>query len=268
MSLDVIPLWGFFFGTILVILLSVEAGFMAGRRAARRSTDEKESPAAAMGGAVLGLVAFMLAFTFSIASGRFDARKELVRDDAQSIRSAWLRADFLPEPERGEIRGLLREYLDDRVEAAESKDNARVHQALVAAADVQRKLWDHAVANGKKDLNSDIGALLVESINDVINTHAVRVAVAVDTRIPVGIWLVLYTLTALGMTATGYHMAISGSKWSWTSGLLAVSFALVIVLIVGLDRPNTPFVSVTQKPLHDVRLFMDQTLPRPAAATP
>src|SRR5690349_12043866 len=90
MSVDVIPLWVFFIGTITIILLSVETGFALGKQATRRSRDEKESPVAAIGGAVLGLVAFMLAFTFSIASGRFDLRKELVREDANAIRTAWL----------------------------------------------------------------------------------------------------------------------------------------------------------------------------------
>ena len=51
-------------------------------------------------GAVLGLAAFMLAFAFGAVSSRFDARKELVRDDANAIRTAWARADFLPEADR------------------------------------------------------------------------------------------------------------------------------------------------------------------------
>lgn len=263
MSLDSIPLWAFFFGTIAIILLSVEAGYTIGKLVARRSRDEKESPAATMGGAVLGLVAFMLAFTFGIAAGRFDSRKELVRTDANVIGTAWLRADFLPDPERGEMKRLLREYLEDRLTAAESKDFAIVQQAVARSSDLQRRAWALAVANGKKDMNSDVGALLVESLNAVIDLHAIRVAVAIDTRIPFGIWFVLYAISVLGMTATGYHMAISGSKRSWTGAILAVAFALVITLIAALDRPNTPLVSVTQKPLRDLLLFMDGA-PEPA----
>src|SRR3954471_5439291 len=97
MHFDNVPLWLFFIGTVLLILIGVEAGFALGRRAARRSADEKESPAAAMGGAVLGLVAFILAFTFGIASTRYDTRKQLVRDEANAIRTAYMRAEFLQE---------------------------------------------------------------------------------------------------------------------------------------------------------------------------
>jgi len=263
MNLDFIPVWIWFVGTIAIILLSVEAGFALGNRAAR-STDEKESPAAAMGGAVLGLVAFMLAFTFSIASGRFDTRKELVREDANAIRTAYLRADFLVGTEQEEVKRLLREYVDVRVAFAQTKDLKKLQEFLATTLDIQRRLWKYAVANGRKDLNSDIGALFLESINEVINLHALRMAVAVEARIPLGIWITLYALTVLGMMAMGYQAAIAASKRSRGSLILAVSFALVITLIAGLDRPDTPFVTVTQKPLIDVQSWLKSTADHPS----
>lgn len=268
MILDAIPVWAWFAGTVAVILLSVEGGFELGRQSARRSPDEKESPAAAIGGAVLGLVAFMLAFTFGIASGRFDARKELVRDDAAAIRTSWLRADFLSEPERAEVKRLLAEYLDARVAFAESGDMGRLAELRAASTAQQKRLWEHAVANGRRDLNSDVGALFIEAINDLINTDAERIAVGAETRIPVGIWLILYALSVLGMMAMGYQAGIAGSRRSRTSVILAVAFALVITLIAGLDRPDTPFASVTQKPLRDVRTFMEQSPDHPPGGQP
>ena len=267
MSLDVIPLWIFFVGTMIIILLSVEVGFEFGSKAARGVRKEKESPVAAMGGAVLGLVAFMLAFTFGIAAGRFDMRKELVREDANAIRTAWLRADFLPEPDRSDVRTLLKNYLEIRVVLVEFQNIAMMPKAGAESIAIQKRLWEYVAAHAKTDLNSDIGALVVESINDVINAHAVRVSVAIETRIPAGIWIILYALAILGMLAMGYQLGISGSTRSRTSVILAISFALVITLIAGLDRPNTPFVSVTQKPLRDVQLFMEQQQ-RAATTTP
>jgi hypothetical protein len=263
MVVDAIPLWVFFAGTIALILLSVKGGFAMGKQAVRRTPEEKESPAAAVGGAVLGLVAFMLAFTFSIASGRYDARKELVRDDAEAIRTAWMRADFFPEPDRGAFRKLLREYVDVRLALVASKDVTKLPAVEAEAVAVHHRLWAFAVAHGKTDLNSDIGSLVVESVNDVADVHARRVAVAAEARIAVGIWLILYALSVLGMVAIGYQMAVAGSPWMRTSSVLAVSFALVITLIAGLDRPNTPLVPVSQKPLRDVRVLMDQSPGQP-----
>ena len=94
MSMDSVPVWVIFAATVLVVMLAIEAGYRLGDVAHRRSEEEKESPVSAFAGAVLGLVAFMLAFTFSIVSNRYDARKELVRNEANAIGTAYLRTTF------------------------------------------------------------------------------------------------------------------------------------------------------------------------------
>jgi hypothetical protein len=86
MSLDSVPIWGVFVGTFLVVIISIEAGYALGHMANWRKVDEKESPTSAVAAAILGLVAFMLAFTFGIASDRFDRRRYAVnqRGNAQT----------------------------------------------------------------------------------------------------------------------------------------------------------------------------------------
>ena len=60
--------------------------------------------------ASLGLLAFMLAFTFGAVTKRYDDRKQLVLDEANAIGTACLRADLLPEPDRDSVRRLLYDY--------------------------------------------------------------------------------------------------------------------------------------------------------------
>ena len=81
MSIDPIPIWVIFAATIAVVMADHRSRVSAGACAHRRSEDEKESPVSAIAGSVLGLAAFMLAFTFGIVSERFDA-KSLVREEA------------------------------------------------------------------------------------------------------------------------------------------------------------------------------------------
>ncbi|MGB8329356.1 MAG: hypothetical protein WCE62_04450 [Polyangiales bacterium] len=97
----------FLAATVILVLLSIEAGYRLGRGARRKSEEEKESPVSAMAGTVLGLLAFILAFAFGIVSARYDARKELVRDGASALRTAYSRSEFLPEPERALAATLL-----------------------------------------------------------------------------------------------------------------------------------------------------------------
>lgn len=256
-SLDAVPVWVFFAGTIVLVMLFIEAGYRLGTSAHRKSNDEKESPISGVAGAVLGLTAFILAFTFAIVAERFDARKALVREDAHAIRVAWERADFLPQADRAETKRLLRTYLDGRLAFADpSKPGGPGTEAMLAETDrIQRRLWAIAVANAARDMNSDVAALYIESLNEMERVHASRLAIGVRMRVPMGIWLVLYALTILGMLSMGYHAGIAGSKRSKATWMVALAFGLVIALIASLDRPGG-LVRVTQQPLADVQAFM------------
>jgi len=257
MSMDIVPIWVLFAATIIIVMIAIGAGYRLGNVAQRRFGDEKESSVSARTAGVLGLLAFILAFTFGIATDRYDSRKALVRDEANSIRTAWFRSDFLPEPEHGEALGLLRKYVDIRLAVVKSSDVDQVRKAMTESVHIQHQLWDIAVVNARKDMNSDIGALYIESLNEMTNIQAMRVAVGLQARIPNGIWLALYVLVILGMIGVGYHTAVAGSgRRSWASPILAVSFALVIVLIASLDRPAGTYITVSQQPLVDLRASM------------
>ena len=250
------PMWVISTATLLTVLLAIEGGFRLGRAAHARWEAEKESPVSAIVGTILALLAFIMAFTFAIVSDRYDARKALVREEANAIRTAWLRSDFLPEPDRGEAVRILGEYVDRRLAVVQARDTAQVERVAVEAVRFQRQLWDMAVVNARKDMNSDVAALYIESLNDVINLHALRVAVGIHTRIPPGIWLAFYALVVLSMLAVGYHAAIAGSRRSWMMLILAFSFSLVITLIVALDRAQGGYLPVSQQPLQDLRVMM------------
>lgn len=236
---------------------TIELGYWLGRAAHRRSEEEKESPVSAMSGTTLGFLAFILAFTFAIVTDRYDARKGLVREEADALRTAYSRSEFLPEPERAEAAALLREYVDLRVGAVKSGDVDRVERVRVESDRIQRRLWEAAVANARKDMNSDVAALYIESLNEVTNLHAQRVSVGLQTRIPPALWTVLSILIALGMVGVGYQTAIAGSRRTWLMLLLTLSFSLVVAVIAEMDRPAARYLRISQQPLENVRAWME-----------
>jgi len=254
--MDAIPMWVVFAATIIIVMVANEVGYRLGRVSHRHSDDEKESPVSAIAGSILGLTAFMLAFTFGIVTDRYDARKALVRDEANAIGTAYLRSDFLPEPDRSEAANLFRKYVDDRLGAAQAFDLDHVHRMLIESDRIQRQLWQMAVVNARKDMNSDVAALYIESLNAVIDLHATRVAVGLHARVPAGLWLVLGILVILGCTGVGYQTAIAGSRRSRAMPIMAFAFAIVIVLITSLDRPGSGFITVSQQPIEDLRASM------------
>ncbi len=242
--------------TAVGLMLVVEIGYRVGRTIHERSKDEKETPVFAVSAATLGLLAFMLALTFGLVADRFQTRRNLVRDEANAIGTAYLRADFLPEPDRAEAKRLLRLYTDERVHAVLAGDRKGIDQALRDAPRFQQQLWEMAVRHGSKDLNSDIGALYVASLNQVIDLHALRVTAALQTRIPSGVMLVLYALIFFGMISIGYQTGIAGSKRSLAILIMVVSFAMVLSLIVFIDRPFGG-IRISQQPLINARAAMN-----------
>jgi hypothetical protein len=251
--MDNIPLWLIFVLTTLLIMAAIEGGYLLGKKARSKSDDEKESPVGAISGTVLALLAFILAFTFSIVSDRYDTRKALVREQAGAIRTSYERSDFLPEPQSAEAKVLYTNYLDLLVRAGSGGHLASTQALISEMETIQYQLWDMAVANVQAGDNSDISALYAESINEMNNVLATRIAVSVQARMPSGLWLVLYVLIILAMASVGYQTAIADSRRTWAMVLMAMAFAIVIAVIAALDDPDRGYLPVSQKPLTDLQ---------------
>lgn len=258
MDINAISPWILLAITASIVMAAAECGYWLARFVQRRVRREKLPPVSSIVSSTLGLVAFLLAFTFGMAGGRFDARKGLVREEANIIRTAWLRSDLLPDPSRGEAKALIRTYLDKRIAVVQAGDLKIAESARIDAANMQHQLWGIAAANGRLDMHSPLAALYVESVNRVIDVHALRVITGLDARIPTGIWIVLYSLIIVGMIGVGYQAVIAeATSRSVAPLILAVAFSLVISLITSLDRPAGGFITVSQKPLQDVQVWMN-----------
>ena len=105
--IELLPIWGVFLATAMVVLLAIEGGFRLGQYRRRRSELEDRPPVGEMVAATLALLAFMLAFTFGLAASRFDVRRGLVIDEANAIGTTSSRGRLLPGPPRTEVRTVI-----------------------------------------------------------------------------------------------------------------------------------------------------------------
>ncbi|MGH9391354.1 MAG: hypothetical protein ACRD1Z_17240 [Vicinamibacteria bacterium] len=248
--MDAIPLWTLSLLTILLTLSCFEIGYRFGRRHRR----EGEGALGHLVGAGMGLLAFFLAFTFGLAASRFDNRRQLVLDEANAIGTAYLRAQLVPEPHAAEIQRLLRAYIDARIEAVQP---GKLEAAIARSEELHRRVWAEATALGQSDPHSIVAGLLIESLNEVIDLHEMRVMAALRSRIPGRIWDTLYVLTVLAMLAMGYHAGQSGER-SHAVVPLALAFSAVILVVADLDRPQEGSLRVSQQALIDTRESMDR----------
>lgn len=251
-----IPIELIFTLSVLIIVCSIEVGFRVGRFIHRHSKNEKEAPVSAISGTTMGLLAFILAFTFAIVTERFDSRKELVRDEANVLRTIFLRSEFLSPNDHAEAVSLLKRYVELRVLAVQSRTIEEIGSAITESEQIQNALWSKAVANARRDMNSDVGALYIEALNEMMSLHALRVTVGLHLGVPTVIWCILLSLVALGMFGIGYQTAIAGSRRTLATFLLAVSFSLVIAMIAELDRPDARYLVVPQQPLIHLKQWM------------
>jgi hypothetical protein len=251
--LDSVPLWGVFLGTMIFVALSVEVGFQLGRFRRRHSLAEKDAPVGAIVGATLGLLAFMLAFTFGLAASRFDTRRMVVMEEANAIGTTYLRAGLLTKPHSQQIRQLLRDYVKIRLIASQTRSLEDVDQIVSKSTDLHDALWLQAMEVSEKDPHSILVGLFIQSLNEMIDLHAKRVLVALHNRVPEILWWTLYFITALSIGALGYQEGLVGSRRSFAVLALVVCFSLVILLIADLDRPHEGAVRVGQQSMVDLQ---------------
>ena len=257
--LDYIPLWVLFTVTVLLVLAAIEGGYRLAVFRKRQSDKEIDAPIGSVVGGILGLLAFLLAFTFGMAATRFDTRRQLLLDEVNAIGTCYLRADLVPDPERVEIRQRLREYVHLRAEVI--KQPQTLPKILARSEALQDELWSQAVLVAKKDSNSEMHALFVDSLNVVIDFHTSRIVVS-QYHIPGIIWLALYGLSILSMVGVGYQFGRAGSRDFAIIFCLALAFSIVIVLIADLDRVYEGTLQVSQQPMIELDRKLGTSVPR------
>ena len=259
MIIDTLLIGVIFVLTAVITHLAVGVGFYVGKRIRRKDDTEQDAPAAAIAAAILGVLSFMLAFIFGIVTDRFDDKKELVRQEANAIRTVWERSEFLQEPDRTKTFGLLRKYVDARLAFAQAGDPTNFEPKLAEARSLHHQMWEIAIANARTDpfMFSDIGSLYIDSINQLSALGALRVNRGLQARLPSGMWFALYCLLMLGMFAIGYQTAINDPRPSRATLILAVSFSVVLALIAALDHPMNSFIAIPQTPMVSLQTEMN-----------
>jgi len=256
--LDIIPIW------LLIIIITglfsvaVELGFRVGKFKHDRMENAQNPQVSTVLGASLGLLAFFLAFTFSMAGSRYDERKKLVLDEVNTIEATYLRAQLLPEPYRTEIWDLLRKYINVRAQL-QAADWETVRQVIVKSEELHNLLWSKVVMLSENSNFSGVTALFVGSLNDLFDLHGRRINAGLRNRISISIFLSLYLVAFLSMAMMGYQAGLNGRRAPIASFALVLTFAIVMTLITDLERPRQNIFSVSQQAMVDLKNKVGRT---------
>jgi hypothetical protein len=246
-------LYGLPIAVLLVAASLLMLGFseLANWMGLRWRTERPEAgDAATLAGASLGILALLLAFSFSIALARYDARRAAVLDEANAIGSAANFALTLPRRSQRPIVALLRQYAAVRVGLGRPYDPSKLNRDVVESAKIQERLWQRAVAVTDAAPQSLQSYRFVNAVND-LNNVAERRITTLRVRIPLEVVIMLFGTSLVAMGFVGFHAGLSGKGRILSRVLMAVTIAALIMLIVDLDRPSRGLISVSVQPLVD-----------------
>jgi hypothetical protein len=250
------PLWIIFVATVAIIVLSIYSGIFISRIRRKRSVKEDDFPVNTIVGATLALLGFILAFTFGFTASRFDSRKQLLLDDVNSIGTTFLRAGFLPEPHCKEVRNLIRNYVDLRIELSTHPENLK--SIIDQSTMLQEEMWKHAEEVTNTDLkNPDIVSLFMESLNETIDIQTKRLTVTLVYRVPDLMWYALLSLLIISMFEVGY-LFLKSENPNWILILaISLAFSLVILMVVSFDRTDGA-IKVNQQPMIELQKSLNK----------
>lgn len=229
------------------MLICLEIGRRWGRSALARDAQLMSSHGA-VDSAVFSLYGLLLAFTFSGAPARLDARRHLIADEANAIATAYLRLDLLCSESQPALREKFRQYLDSRLEIYHKlPDIDAAKSELARSAELQSQIWSQAVADtSSHGCHPEAGKLVLPALNQMKEITTKR-TMAIRIHPPTIIFGLLFLLALVCSLLAGYGMAVSGQR-SWVH-ILAFSMVAVITVfvILEIEYPRTGFLSVESR---------------------
>jgi hypothetical protein len=250
--------WSIFGALMVSFVGAAEIGFQLAAHRRSALDDAATTQSATVQASVLGLLALLLGFTFAMAVSRFDAREQLVIDEANAIGTALLRAQLLPDPQKGNATRLLRSYVEIRLEFHETSGrNAALDDIGAKTKHMQNALWTEARAAAERDPHAVMVGLFVASLNEMFDAAGKQLA-AVRNRVPIGIFAVLFFVAVIAVGFTGYGPGIAETRNLRVTLLVSLLIATVILLIVDLDRSTSGIVKISPQSLIDLKAGVER----------
>jgi hypothetical protein len=232
----------------LALAISMILVFLAGKslkiRRLRKDPDVPDDGFGAIEGALLGLLALLLSFTFGMANSRYDNRFQAMVHEANCIGTAILRADLFPDSARTAFREELKAYLDSRISLYDAAiDPAKNDVANQRSAQYADLLWKRATGMARSEdmVKRNSGSLMVGALNDMFDSATSRKA-SRETTLPESILWLLFLLCIAAAFIVGYGVKRK-LDWVMVAGF-SLMVSITVFAILDLDRPHRGFITL------------------------
>ncbi len=238
---------------LFVVLVAItEISFLTGYRRFKKDKRVGSTQTSTLS-AMQTLLALLMAFTVSMATVRFETRRFNLATETNAIGTAYRRAALLKEPHRGQIRGKLRAYVDNRIEfyrlPYDAPDLERLNREALA---LQGESWEYVSELAQKDPNPVTVGPLLSALNDMVTLQE-KPSSAFENHVPDSIIFLIMTAAFILMGYLGYLNGLSGIRHFEGTLVLAVMFTLTVTVILDLDRPRRGSINVGYEGLMRLR---------------
>lgn len=212
----------------------------------------EEKSIGALEGSLLGLLALLLSFTFSMSSSRHDKRINVIVEEANDISTAILRSDLYPDSIRTAFRKDFKAYLQSRIDFFKAGSDLKAISATLDRSDkIQRSLWKRATDLGRDRDNLHRTAQMIPALNAMFDIVSTRNAAGV-AKVPELIMYLLFMLCGVSAIMMGYSV---GRKPDWIiMACFAATIVMTIYLIIDLDRPRRGVITLNNTNMEIMKL--------------
>jgi len=247
-----------------IIMLCNELGFRLGRFIQEHTDSEIKALTGSIQASILGLLALLLGFTFSMAMQRYDSRSMALIDEANAIGTGLLRVQLLPPQEQAAAEQMLRRYTELRIAAGRvdvtRRQQRQDYNGQIAA--LQHELWQLAVRATDEDPRAVTTGVFVKALNDIIDAQGRRNAL-LQMHVPESVLLLLFVVFAAAGGMMGYSGGLSGKRIIAPVVLVSLLITLIVFIIIDLDRPRRGLIQVDQSALQELRRATLDQAPAP-----
>jgi hypothetical protein len=214
--------------------------------------------------AAVSLLVLLIGFTFSLALNRYDSRRALVVEEASAIHGVWRRLPALPEPQRSVMAALTLDYADQRVTYfTHGIDEDKQLRADTAADVVADRMWKNVQALPSTGADPMTTRMLMDALSriDDVAWRREDMARAHIPRLVINLLVIFSLLTAMSMGMS----APREKRVHPTHLIFFLLNASAIMLVFDLDRPRIGLVQVSQRPMVELQVIMQGSLPTASA---
>jgi hypothetical protein len=230
------------------MLVAWRLGWRSGRTLQARGEDPSLGK---LDDASIALLGLLLAFSFSMALGKHDRRREMVVADSNAIGDFYTCASLLPDPVRSELQKVIREYTEHRLELVRRHAllEEKFDQELRRMHEMQGRMTDlvaRAVNQG-----TPVAVPLANTLNGLTSNHAARLA-AIEDRLPLTIVATLFFASIVAAALVGRNQGSSPHPRLTGTLTFVILVTLVIYVTLDLNQPYRGLIEVSQAPMERV----------------